>query len=84
MYKMTKQWIIGNLFIYLFCKQNTYLKLLNQGEFKLIIFFFIQCQGSEANEKECRRVREGRAEKKLRQETAVSESRLPRRYTSDQ
>jgi hypothetical protein len=29
------------------------LKLLNQGEFKLIIFFFsIQCQGSEANEKE--------------------------------
>jgi hypothetical protein len=28
------------------------LKLLNQGEFKLITFFYIQCQGSEANEKE--------------------------------
>jgi hypothetical protein len=42
MFKMTKQYGMGSLFIYLiFCKQNTYLKLLNQGEFKLITYFFI-------------------------------------------
>jgi hypothetical protein len=36
---------MGDLFVYLFCKQNTYLKLLNQGEFKLIIFFLYTMPG---------------------------------------